>query len=140
MNENSVEQECELRLRLIPGPECPPLTSQEFQQELQSFSKALQAEDIRAFTKNFSFDGVPGGGAGLSGEYMLMGVAIVQLRKLIEMIFKTLTGGTVIEVKKGNVTVKCSARDIQKILTPEQIDRLVESSSRTVVRKKTAGE
>ena len=56
------------------------------------------------------------------------------------MIFKTLTGGTVIEVKKGNVTVKCSARDIQKILTPEQIDRLVESSSRTVVRKKTAGE
>jgi hypothetical protein len=129
-----IEELPELRLRVIPCSENLSLGSPEFQAELRAFSKALNSEHISASSKNFAFDAI-GGGGGLSGEYVLMGIAIVQLRKLIETIFKTLSGGTTVELKNGSSTVKCAARDIHKILTAEQIERLLTGPPKPTTRR-----
>jgi hypothetical protein len=131
METEIIEHKPELRLILRPASDEPPSSSAEFQDQLRTFYNALKSEGVDTVARSQAYDAIGGGGR-LTGEFTLalvtLGpVAIVQARKLIEAIFKTLAGGTMFEIRKGSTAVKGSARDVQKILTPEQLAKLFES-------------
>ena len=73
----------EFRLTLLPGPDDPPLTSQEFQEELHEFARALHAQGTQVSSRLFAFDAVHAGG-GLSGEFILAVTAAGFLAKQLE--------------------------------------------------------
>jgi len=73
----------EFRLTLLRAPDDPPLTSQEFQEELHEFARALHAQGARVSRRPFAFDAVHAGG-GLSGEFILAVTGAGFLAKRLE--------------------------------------------------------
>jgi hypothetical protein len=122
------EPKSELQLILRRPPTALPV---EFQKELRDFYQELRAKGVEAGARSYVNDAV-GGGGGLSGEFTVIvslgTLAIVQARKLIEAIQKLRDGGIPFEIKKGDTTIKGAARDVQKIVPPELLAKLLEGS------------
>lgn len=130
MEARPIESISELQLTLRPAPDGPAVSAPEFQRELREFHRALKQGGIEASAVHYAFDSVEAHG-GLTGVFALAVVtlgptAIVQARKLIETILNLLAGGTTFELRRGNTVIKGSARDVQKILTPERFAQLLE--------------
>lgn len=128
----TIEPKPELRLILRPAPGETPSSSAHFQDQLRVFYSVLKSEGVDTHARSQTCDAAGGGGR-LTGEFTLAlitigPVAIVQARKLIEAIFKTLSGGITFEIRKGTTAIKGSARDVQKLLTPEQLAKLFDAS------------
>jgi hypothetical protein len=129
MEAEIIEPEPELHLHLIPAPGEPPVRSPEFQEELRAFAQALKAQGINASLTWFTQDAVGGGGWGV-GEFTILvtalgPLAIVQLRKLIEAFLK-IREGRKLKLKYGPLTLEGRAEDVEKLVTPEQIAKMLD--------------
>jgi hypothetical protein len=120
-----------LRLILVRAPDDPPLFSEQYQSELADFARSLGALGIE-FSCLRRMLAAAGASGGLTGEFIFVvsalgPVAIVQLRKLLEAF---LVHGRKMKLTSGGVKIEGSARDIQKLLTPEQIEKLLKPNPR----------
>lgn len=126
MRSQFIEPEPELRFSILPAPG-EVVGDAEFQSELTAFARGLKANGIDARSTWYTQDAV-GGGGWSTGEFTLLTVlgpvAIVQLRKLIVEILK-LREGRKLRIKAGAATIEGHVDDIQRIVTPEQITRLL---------------
>ena len=133
MESEIIEPEPELRLFLIPAPDEPPLRSSEFQEELRTFKQALKSQGINASSPSFVRDVVGGGGWSL-GEFTLLvatlGTVIVRLSKLIEA-FLRIREGRKFKLKYGPLTLEGHAEDVQKLVTREQVAKMLESPKKS---------
>jgi hypothetical protein len=124
MQSRLIEPEPESRLILVPAPG-ESLGGPEFQSDLNAFAQALGTQGIKAQARSRARDAVAGGG-GSAGEYVLLStlgsVAIVQLRKLV-VAFLKIREGRKLKLRPG--TIEGHVDDIEKILTQEQISKLL---------------
>jgi hypothetical protein len=127
MRSQIIEPEPQLRFSILPAPG-EVVGGAEFQAELAAFSRGLKTNGIDARATWYTHDAV-GGGGWSTGEYTLLSVlvpvAIVQFRKLIVEILK-MREGRKLKIKVGTTTIEGHVDDIQRIVTPEQIAKLLE--------------
>jgi hypothetical protein len=121
--------EPKLRLVLEPAPG-ETIKNPDFQSELADFYKSLNTFGIKSSSRHFTQDAL--GAQGLSlGEFGLLvstlgPVAIVQLRKLIETFLKV-RAGRKLKLKIGPLTLEGNADDVEKLISPEQIAKLLKA-------------
>jgi hypothetical protein len=133
-----LEPAVELQLQLVPATDDP-----EFQAALAQLSQELQAANISVGTRSIVWGALPG--AGLASVLTLLAGtlgprAITELRKVLQSYLAH--GGRRIKLKNHSVTIECSPEDFQKILTPEQIQQLLQPPPQKSLpaRKRAKGE
>lgn len=127
MSSQFIEAKPELRLILTPAPG-ERLSSPEFQAELAAFTGGLRELGVEASQKWFTQDAITGGGWG-TGEIILavaLGqTAIIELRKLI-VAFRKIKKERTVKFKFGASTMTVPVDDVDKVVTREQISKLLE--------------
>jgi len=127
MGSQIIEPEPQLRLSILPAPG-EVVSGAEFQTELTVFARELKTNGIDARATWYTHDAV-GGGGWSTGEFTLLSilgpVAIVQLRKLIVEVLK-MREGRKLKIKGRTTTIEGHVDDIQRIVTPEQIAKLLD--------------
>jgi len=128
MQSQIIEPTPELSLILVPAPG-EAVRSDDVQSELGAFQRGLREQGVQASQRWFTQDAAEGGGWG-TGEFVLVvstlgPVAIVELRKLI-VAFLKIRNGRKLKLKFGTSTIEGHVDDVQKLVTPEQISKLLE--------------
>ncbi len=130
MEAEIIEPNPELRLILIRAPDDPPLSGPEYQKELEGFAQALRSQGIKVSSRWFTQDAVGGGGWSV-GEFTLLAttlgpVVIVQLRKLIQAFLENRKDRK-FKLQCGAFKIEGHAEDVQKVVTAEQIAKMLKS-------------
>ena len=117
-----IEPPHELQLQLSSGPD-----DTEYPQALAAFARSLETANIPFANRGRAFDAAGAQGhSGLFAIAITLGpVAIIQLTKLIQSFLAH--SDRKIKLTKGAVKLEGSVKDLQTLLTPEQIQQLIEA-------------
>jgi hypothetical protein len=131
---SAVEPKIHLVLSPAPGE---AIKSPDFQSELANSYKSLNTFGIKFSNRHCTQDAIGAlrmepGGFNFARVYPRP-VAIVQLRKLIETFLKVRAGRKV-KLKIGPLSPEGNADDLEKLITPEQIAKLLENPKRAVMK------
>jgi hypothetical protein len=109
-------------LQLSSGPD-----DTEYPQALAAFARSLETANIPFANRGRAFDAAGAQGhSGLFAIAITLGpVAIIQLTKLIQSFLAH--SDRKIKLTKGAVKLEGSVKDLQTLLTPEQIQQLIEA-------------
>jgi len=123
----------------VPAPG-EAVAGPEFQTDLGIFERGLREHGFRFSQNWFAQDAVGGHGYGTGLFAFVLATlgpkAIAELRKLLEAI---VVRGREVELTNGRVKVRGSARELQKLLTPEQIGKLLEPPPTTAKKRISHG-
>jgi hypothetical protein len=140
METGIIEPVAELRLTIVPAPDDPPLSSEEYQTILRDFHQELKSHGLEVSSRWYTHDAV-GSGGGFVGEFVLAAAVLAplikELRKLLETILDARHGRKV-KIQIGILRLECSAGDVDKTLqqltSSDQFQKLLESGTQ---KKKT---
>ena len=136
------DESIEIKLEPAPGEK---MESPDYQQALRDFADSLRANGIKRSVGMKTMDAAGGvspsiynGGFRIAVAVItaLGPIAIVQLRKLIEAFLKV-RAGRKLKLKFGNVTIEGHAEDVEKLITPKQIAKMLNPADKSA--KKTDG-
>ncbi len=127
-------EDFKLQLTFEPSSDDPPISSPEYQEHLRVFVEALDEQGIEVSSRRQLQESAANSGWAFGVFTFVVStlgpVAIVQLRKAVETFIKAREGRK-LKVKVGNLTVEGTASEVAKLITPEQITKMLDVQNRS---------
>ncbi len=116
-------------LTFIPAPAEPEISSPEYQEGLRRFMDELYSQDIEVRSLEYLQESATSSGWAY-GVFTLAStlgpIALIQLRKALETFLKAREGRK-LKITIGAVTVEGTASEVAKLITPEQIAKMLDA-------------
>lgn len=121
------------KLTFVPAPDEPAVSDPAYQAEIRHFIEEVDSQGIEIRSSGLLQESATNSGweYGIFTLASTLGpVALVQLRKAVETFLKAREGRK-LKVTVGDVTVEGAASEVSKLITPEQISKMLDAQKNT---------